>query len=77
MDRTAHNMTCLFDQLGVASDAASIAGFIATHRPIPGAQRLHEAAFWSPMQARFLSEACLEDAEWSGVVDKLNAEMHG
>lgn len=42
----------LFDQLGLASDEASIENFIKTHQ-LPAEQKLHEASFWSKGQSDF------------------------
>lgn len=76
MERSVHDMSNLFAQLGEASDEGSITRFIATHRPLDGAMQLHEAAFWTPAQASFLREATLDDAEWVAIVDTLNSELH-
>ena len=76
MERSVHDMSSLFAQLGEASDEASIARFIETHGPLAGAMQLHEAAFWTPAQASFLREAMLDDAEWVAIVDALNAKLH-
>lgn len=76
MERSVHDMSGLFAQLGEASDEGAIARFIETHGPMAGGVQLHEAAFWTPAQANFLREAILDDAEWAAVVDALNAEFH-
>ena len=44
MERPVHTLSNLFAQLGRPSDEAAIQQFIAAHRPLPGAMRLHEAA---------------------------------
>jgi hypothetical protein len=76
MDSSAFDMGSLFAQLGRDSDETAIAGFIATHGPIAGDVQLHEAAFWTPSQSSFLREALLDDADWAGIVDALNARLH-
>lgn len=76
MERPVHNMSNLFAQLGEASDEAAIARFIESHRPLPGSVRLHDAAFWTPAQSRFLREALHDDADWAEVADALNRELH-
>ncbi len=76
MERPVHTLSNLFAQLGRPSDEAAIQQFIAAHRPLPGAMRLHEAACWTPAQAAFLSEAILDDSDWAEVVDDLNAKLH-
>jgi hypothetical protein len=69
-------MAQLFAQLGRPNDPSSIEHFIARHRPIDNGIYLHEARFWTASQAIFLFEALRHDAEWSGVVDELNVELH-
>ena len=76
MERPVHTLSNLFAQLGRPSDEAAIQQFIAAHRPLPGAMRLHEAACWTPAQAAFLCEAILDDSDWAEVVDDLNAKLH-
>ena len=75
MERPVHKMSNLFAQLGLANDDAAIARFIATHRPLAEAVKLHEADFWSPSQASLLCEAIRDDADWAEVVDELNVEF--
>lgn len=76
MEQPLRDLGSLFAQLGMASDAATIARFIETHGPLAGGVQLHEATFWTPAQAGFLREAILDDAEWAEIVDALNAELH-
>lgn len=71
-----HSINDLFAQLGLASDEASIAHFILTHRALMSNVVLSEAAFWTPAQATFLREEILKDADWAEVIDQLNAELH-
>lgn len=75
MESPAHTINDLFEQLGLASDDASIAQFIQTHRAARNVA-LSEAPFWSPAQAAFLREEILKDADWAEVIDQLNAELH-
>ena len=77
MEPPVHTMSNLFAQLGLASEPAEIARFIASHRPIPESMRLADAPFWSPAQATFLREEILEDADWAVIIDELNADLHG
>ncbi len=77
MEAPIHNMNNLFAQLGLPSDAESIARFIETHRPLPDGLCLSEAPFWSPAQAAFLREEMQEDADWAPIIDELNADLHG
>lgn len=76
MERSNFNMHQLFAQLGQASDDVAMAGFFASHGPLAGEVRLHEASFWTPSQAGFLREALNDDAEWAEIVDALNVELH-
>ena len=75
MEPPMHTINNLFAQLGLASDDASIAQFIQTHRAARDVV-LSEAAFWTPAQAAFLREEILNDADWAEVIDQLNAELH-
>lgn len=75
MEPPVHSINNLFTQLGIASDDASIARFIQTHRAA-GNVVLSEASFWTPAQAAFLREEILKDADWAEVIDQLNAELH-
>lgn len=75
METAVHTLNNLFAQLGLPSDPADIDRFVKNHRPLPAAQALHEAAFWSPAQATFLREEVLVDADWAGIVDRLDAEL--
>ena len=72
MAGSVHNLSTLFAQLGQASDEASIASFIASHRPLAGRVMLHEAPFWSAAQASFLREAIGDDADCRVEVDAMN-----
>lgn len=76
MQQPMHDRSQLFAQLGLPSDSAAIDEFIARHAPLPEAQRLHEASFWTPAQAAFLREEMLGDADWAEVIDALNVDLH-
>ncbi len=76
MELAVRDMGSLFAQLGKANDAKAIALFIESHGPLGREVLLHEAGFWTLSQANFLREAILDDANWAGVVDALNAELH-
>lgn len=77
MELSNHPFTELFDQLGLASDEASIVAFISANRPLPPGVTLPEASFWSPAQAQFLRESVNADADWAEVVDQLNLALRG
>ena len=76
MERHLHTIGNLFAQLGLPSEAAAIAQFLDTYRPLASDVQLHEAVFWSSSQSNFLREALLDDADWVDVVEELNAELH-
>lgn len=73
MDRSKHDMTSLFAQLGIKNSDEEIERFIATNRGIPENQALADADFWSTGQAQFLQEAIQLDSDWSEMVDSLDA----
>ena len=75
MQQPVHSRTQLFAQLGLPSDPGAIEEFIAAHRPLRGAVSLSTAPFWNPSQAAFLREEILEDADWSEVIDGLDADL--
>lgn len=78
MEAQTHSMKQLFAQLGLPDDSASIDAFIAAHAPLPAALRLADVPFWTPAQAAFLRAELAEDADWSAVVDTLDARLrHG
>ena len=75
MDMSLHRFTDLFAQLGLASDEASIRGFIKAHAPLAPDLALAEAPFWSASQAAFLREEIGRDADWAEVVDRLSLAL--
>lgn len=75
MDLSTHNMTNLFQQLGLPSEPSEIAQFVAQHRPLPDDVKLADAKFWSAGQAQFLREQIQVDADWAEVVDQLSVML--
>jgi hypothetical protein len=75
MDLSTSNMTNLFQQLGLPSEPADIAQFVAQHRPLPDAMLMADAPFWTPAQAQFLREQIQADADWAEVVDQLSVML--
>lgn len=75
MEASQHTMSNLFAQLGLPDDPAVIENFIAAHRPLDNATALYRAPFWSAAQKAFLKEEIIEDADWAGVIDELNARL--
>lgn len=76
MDTSNHNLTTLFDQLGLPSADSEIEHFIQSHRTETGLDPLEGAKFWSPSQARFIQQALSDDSDWSEIVDELNCRLH-
>jgi hypothetical protein len=72
MERNAHDLPALFQQLGLPSEPEEIAQFIASHSPLPDEIKVSKADFWSPSQKAFLQDEILDDSDWAPVVDQLN-----
>ncbi len=75
MDTAPHNLSTLFQQLGLSGDARAIEDFIAAHMPLPEAVELSEAPFWNKSQAEFIRSAWEDDADWAETVDELNVRL--
>lgn len=75
MDETPNTLQTLFEQLGLASDQASIEAFIEKHS-LAEDVKLADAPFWSTAQAQFLKEKLLADDNWAIVIDELNTRLH-
>ena len=75
MNAHVHTMSNLFAQLGLPSDPSGIEAFIAAHRPLGNDVPLYRAAFWTAAQRDFLKEEIIDDADWAGVIDELNASL--
>jgi hypothetical protein len=75
MESSLHSMTHLFAQLGLPSGAADIQAFIEGRRPLPTSFALHEAPFWTASQAEFLREQVQDDADWAGIIDRLDSGL--
>lgn len=75
MELPIHSLASLFDQLGLASDYASIESFISSHA-LPGNVKVPEAPFWSQAQAELLRDELQNNADWAPLVDELNERLH-
>jgi len=75
MESNLHSMTHLFTQLGLPSKPADIQAFIDSNRPLAAHLALHEAPFWTPSQAGFLREQVQDDADWAGIIDRLDSGL--
>lgn len=76
MELPNKDLGTLFEQLGLASDPASIDAFIASHSPLPEDVRLADAPFWNEAQRALLRDEWVEDAEWVPIIDELNVRLH-
>ncbi|MFT5782306.1 MAG: hypothetical protein ACI9EB_001693 [Pseudomonas sp.] len=72
MQAPTHDLTALFEQLGLPADQTSQDAFIDQHAPLPEKTHLADAAFWSPAQASLLHQQIAADDDWAEVVDQLN-----
>lgn len=75
MDAFYHRFSELFAQLGLSREPANIRAFIEKNSPLSVEVRLEDASFWSASQATLLREKLQDDADWSEVVDQLNAAL--
>ena len=73
MDTTPHNLSALFDQLGLDSWEEAIQRFIDDHGELDQDTPLADAVFWTPTQRRFLQDAIACDSDWAEIVDQLDA----
>jgi hypothetical protein len=76
MELLIHSPNNLFAQLGLPSDQNAIENFFKTHSPLARNILLSDASFWTPVQASFLREEILNDADWAEVIDQLNEKLH-
>ena len=74
MDTSSHTIYTLFAQLGLANTDVAIEAFVKNNH-LPNEIPMERAAFWSAGQAQFLREAINDDADWSEVVDQLDAQL--
>ena len=75
MEETLHSMTSLFTQLGLPAEPAEIQAFIESHRPLATRLELNEAPFWTSSQSDFLREEVQHDADWAGIIDRLDSGL--
>ena len=67
-----YTLNDLFAKLGLPNSVDDMDAFIERYRPLPQAEPLASAAFWTPEQAAFLSEARQSHSDWAEVVDEPN-----
>lgn len=75
MDTEQHNITSLFNQLGLPSSEADIKAFIHMYRPLDAQIPLCNAPFWTESQAQFLREQIKNDADWAVTIDKFDTSL--
>lgn len=68
-----YTLSDLFAKLGLPHSPQAIAAFIDKHHPLPQAEPLASAAFWTAEQATFLRQARDSSSDWAEVVDELNS----
>ncbi|MEJ6473594.1 DUF2789 domain-containing protein [Pseudoalteromonas piscicida] len=74
MDTSQHTMSTLFAQLGLDNDPKAIETFVKQHR-LPNDMLLSQAPFWNEGQRHFIEESLKEDADWSELIDELDAML--
>jgi len=74
METHSHDMTSLFDQLGLPSDEENIQKFIEEHRLLADTT-LFDADFWTDSQAKFLRDQIKADADWAVIIDTLDTSL--
>ncbi|HWV15546.1 MAG TPA: DUF2789 domain-containing protein [Cellvibrio sp.] len=75
MESGLHNLTSLFQQLGLPSTPEDIQAFIARNRHLNPNVLIFDAPIWTQAQADFLREQIEGDADWAVVIDKLNTAL--
>ena len=75
METQTHSLTNLFKQLGLGCTDKDITQFVNEHSPLASNVVLHKACFWTPSQADFLHQSKDDDADWSEIVDQLDAML--
>lgn len=75
MQQPTHKMTDLFRQLGLNEGPQDIAAFLSAHRPLPPGTLLADAPIWNTAQSSFLREGLAQDADWAGLVDRLDTSL--
>lgn len=73
MRGNVNTLSDLFRQLGLPSDPASIADFIARHEGACRHCALPHAPIWTESQRTFLQEAIAQDADWAMPAETLTS----
>ncbi|QMV15443.1 DUF2789 domain-containing protein [Vibrio spartinae] len=75
MEIYQHDMSALFEQLGLGSSPEEIQAFVKNHRHSRDSTPIHEASFWTASQSAFLKQAIEDDADWVELVDQLDVML--
>ncbi|MFY8272690.1 DUF2789 domain-containing protein [Pseudoalteromonas sp. SSDWG2] len=74
MDTSKHTMNTLFEQLGLPSSDNQIEQFVSNHK-LGDSIQIADAPFWSVAQRHFIQESLAQDADWSELIDILDAQL--
>ncbi len=74
MDTTPQDLSHLFEQLGLENSEESIEKFISSNT-ILDKVLIFQADIWNESQKSFLKESIEEDAQWSELIDHLDAQL--
>ena len=74
MNFPPHSINTLFEQLGIPATDSDIDNFFSRHK-LDAKIRLVDADFWTEAQVAFLNEALEDDADWTEIVDQLDARL--
>ncbi|WP_216636588.1 DUF2789 domain-containing protein [Endozoicomonas ascidiicola] len=72
MHKPLHNLTNLFQQLGLGKEPREIERFLQQHS-LESNTKLEDAQFWNPSQKAFIKEERNQDADWCEAIDELDA----
>ncbi len=75
MDLSNHNLSGLFEQLGLPSSEKAIDIFIEYNKGISRMISIDKARVWTTSQATFLRESLEQDSDWTDVIDQLDARL--
>ena len=74
METFKHDLSHLFEQLGLPNSGSDIENFIVNNR-LKGGQHITEAKCWNESQIEFLQNEFDQDSEWCIAIDELTELM--
>lgn len=74
MDTSTHDISTLFEQLGLDGSQSGVTDFVKVHT-IPDNMTIDQASFWTDSQRSFLRDSLEVDGDWSETVDQLDAML--